>query len=158
MSPDADARSDGSGAVRRKDGDGIDNIEAQFSMLYESYRIRVKRRAAAIDPALQPAGYRTLLTLVDRGPIGASALAERLGFDKSVISRQLRQLEELGLVTRDRDADDGRAIVVRATPSAVSRVEALNRSNRDEFRTRLSAWSEADLGELGRLLAKLDHA
>lgn len=142
-----------------EDGDGVKNaigdIEVQFALLADRYRQRVRGRAAEIDEHLQPSGYRALKVLVDFGPTGASAIADRLGTDRSVVSRQLRQLADLGLIVKDRDATDGRAVVVRATPEAVARMEAMNRSGRDRFRSRLGAWSQRDLAEFGRLLAKL---
>lgn len=78
-----------------------------------------------------------------------------LGFDKSVLSRQLHQLQDLGLVTRAPDLEDGRAVILSATPDAISRIRAVRGSQRDEFRHRLSQWAETDLDSLSRLLGDL---
>lgn len=133
----------------------IDRLERQFGFLFDSYRQRIRQRSGDLDPALQPAGYRTVFTLVVDGPMGASPLADLLGFDKSVLSRQLHQLVDLGLVSKAQDPADGRAVIISATPAAIERVEAIRSVDRDEFRARLAAWDRHDLSEFARLLAKL---
>ncbi len=133
----------------------IDTLERQFAALYNAYRQQMRQRSDDIDPALQPSGYRTLVELVVGGPTGARDLAEALGFDKSVLSRQLHQLEELGLVSRSTDPTDRRAIIVAATADAIERMERTRSTARDEFRGALSRWSEHDLDELARLLRQL---
>jgi DNA-binding MarR family transcriptional regulator len=133
----------------------VDRIELQIMMLVDATRARRRQQAAELDPALQPTGFRTLLALVMSGPAGAGALADRLGYDKSVLSRQLHQLELLGLVSRDSDPADRRGIVVSATPEAVARVHAMQNDARDAFRRDLSEWSAQDLRDLSRLLGRL---
>ena len=139
---------DGSGAA-------IDDIEQQFAILSDAYRVRLRQQAAELDPSLQPAGYRILLELVLGGPLGAGALAEQIGFDKSALSRQLHQLEELGLVAREPDPADRRGVVIRPTDTAVERVRAVRSDLRDEFRRGLTAWPIEDLEDLSRLLGQL---
>ncbi|MBT2504130.1 MarR family winged helix-turn-helix transcriptional regulator [Curtobacterium sp. ISL-83] len=133
----------------------VDRIEQQFAAFFDGYRQRLRQQAAQLDPALQPSGYRTLFELVIGGPVGAGALAERLGFDKSVLSRQLHQLDDLGFVSREPDPSDRRAVVISATPDAVVRINQMRTDARDAFRGELSGWPEQDLDDLSRLLAKL---
>ncbi|KQQ28500.1 MULTISPECIES: MarR family winged helix-turn-helix transcriptional regulator [unclassified Frondihabitans] len=139
-------------------GAEADRLEQQFGLLFDAYRQRLRQRATEIDPSLQPSGYRTIVTLINLGPTGATHLADALGFDKSVLSRQLHQLELLELVTREQDPADRRAVIIHATPVAVARVEALKTLERDEFRDRLSQWEASELSDLIRLLAKLNEA
>ena len=146
------ARGDGpSGGVEAR----LEALERQFALLFSLYRTRLRQQAADVDPALQPSGFRTLQELVNGGPVGAGELAESLGFDKSVLSRQLRQLETLGLVSRGQDPDDRRAVVISPTEDAVARMERIRSDARDEFRANLTEWSTHDLDELARLLANL---
>lgn len=133
----------------------IDRLERQFGALFDAYRQRLRQRSSDLDPGVQPSGYRTVFTLVVEGPMGASPLADTLGFDKSVLSRQLHQLEALGLVSRAQDPADRRAVIISATPAAVTRVQAIRSIDRDEFRSKLAAWDSSDLSDLVRLLAKL---
>jgi DNA-binding MarR family transcriptional regulator len=133
----------------------VDRLEEEFVILFEAYRLRARDYAARIDPRLQPSGFRTLSVLIHQGSCGAKSLADTLGYDKSVLSRQLHQLEELGLVERAHDPNDGRAVVLTATPAAVAKVEALRATERGDFRMRLMAWDPTDLRELVRLLGAL---
>jgi DNA-binding MarR family transcriptional regulator len=135
--------------------DRLDQLEQQFATLFDAYRQRIRQQAALIDPALQPSGYRTLLALITNGPSKAGTLAETLGCDKSVLSRQIHQLQDLGLVLRAPDEDDGRAVILSATSHAISQIELVRASRRDEFRTRLAQWCETDLATLNRLLGEL---
>ena len=131
----------------------IVDVERQFMALSASFRQTMREQAAQM--ALQPAGYRVLVEIVTTGSSGASELAETLGFDKGALSRQLSVLESIGLVTRERDPMDGRAVVIRATPDAVARVRQIRNDARDAFHERLATWPPHDLEELVRLLGNL---
>jgi DNA-binding MarR family transcriptional regulator/GNAT superfamily N-acetyltransferase len=93
---------------------------------------------------------RLLYELGERGPATAAALALALETDPAQVSRGVGRLERAGLVTRTRDASDGRA--QRLSPTAKGRREfvKLDRLSRDrtgalvtplgaEPRTRLAA-------------------
>ncbi|WP_420368736.1 MarR family winged helix-turn-helix transcriptional regulator [Curtobacterium sp. L1-20] len=149
--PDRVVRDAGADVV----GAALDGIEQQFAILSDAYRLRLRQQASELDPALQPAGYRILLELVLGGPLGAGTLAEQIGFDKSALSRQLHQLEDLGLVAREPDPADRRGVVISATATAVERVRAVRSELRDEFRRGLAAWPVQDLEDLSRLLGQL---
>ena len=70
------------------------------------------------------------------------------------VSRQVRQLEDLGLVQRSQDPVDGRAIILEVTPSGL---DALQRM-RDEWRRTvaeiLEPWPAKDREILGELLER----
>ncbi len=73
------------------------------------------------------AGYK-LLTFIDRaGSASAHELAERFEMDKSVVSRQVRMLEELGLIASVPDERDGRLRVLTATPAACTALTDVRR-------------------------------
>lgn len=133
----------------------IDALERQFAMLFSAYRTRIRQQATEVDPALKPSGFRALQELVAGGPMGAGVLAESLGFDKSVLSRLLHELESLGLVSRGQDPADRRAVIISPTDRAVERMEAIRNGARDEFRSNLAEWPDHDLDELARLLVNL---
>lgn len=148
------------GAVRRLSvgpadediAERVDRVERQFAQLFDGYRNRMRVQAAAFEPPLQPSAYRTLFEVVVSGPVGAGVLADRIGFDRSVLSRQLHQLEELGLVERSPDPTDRRSVVVTATVDAVASIERNRTVARDDFRRNLAAWPVTDLDDLSRLL------
>jgi DNA-binding MarR family transcriptional regulator len=129
------------------------SIERQFMAILARSRHGLREQAAQMD--LQPAGYRVLVELVAVGSSGAGELAEALGIDKGALSRQFSHLESLGLITRERDVEDRRAVVISATPDAIRRIQQIRDSARSAFRERLASWPDHDLEELARLLAAL---
>lgn len=132
--------------------------EAEEQMLELGSNLRGALRAAAtrIDPALQPFGLKILRTLRRNGPTHASALAELLDVDRSVISRQARLLEDLGLLELAADPADGRARFLAATPLAVERMSTVPGADTSFISTRLAGWSEAELRQFAGFLARLN--
>lgn len=133
----------------------LDRLEAQLATLYAVLKQRARLRAADFSPALQPAAFQTLAVVLQLGPANPKLLAEVLGFDRSVLSRQLHQLLQLGLVQRRPDPLDGRAAVISITDDARERLQRVTSEARDSFRDRLAGWRDDELDELARLLAKL---
>jgi len=99
------------------------------------------------------------------GEIRCSALAEHMGLDTSVVSRQLSLLEAMGMISRRPDPQDGRAWLSQVTPEG-SRVLIEMRDRRLQVVERaLSDWDEEAaqslLLQLRRLeadLTKIDHS
>lgn len=131
-------------------------VEEEMLELAAYVRGTIREAATRIDPALQPFGLKILRMLRRCGPTHASALAESLAVDRSVISRQARLLEELGLLELTADPADGRARFLAATPLAVERMSAVPGSDKTFISARLAGWPEADLTQFARLLARLN--
>lgn len=131
-------------------------LEREFGVMFGKVRAQIRDRAARVHPELSPAGYNLLAMLVRSGPQHAGALAAALDADKSMISRIVRQLAELGLVERQADPSDGRAAFVVATGIAVERVEALRSERRGQLRDVLAGWPATDVRQLTALLARLN--
>lgn len=135
--------------------EAIADVEGQLSALFNRVRSNWRDYAASVHPELQPAGYKILGHLVRQGPAHAGVLAEQLHTDKSVISRQVRLMEQLGLVESTADASDGRARVLVATPLAVEKVTAIRRTNQAKFYELLRTWPEDDIRKFAELLGRL---
>jgi DNA-binding MarR family transcriptional regulator len=54
-----------------------------------------------------------LLLLTDEAPLSQQALADRLHLEKSTVSRLIKDLEQRGWVTRERDQEDTRMLQLR---------------------------------------------
>ncbi len=72
-------------------------------------------------PLLEPLGltysqYLVMLVLWRADPMHVGDLARRLHLDSGTITPLLQRMEKTGLLTRTRDADDERCVVVRLTP------------------------------------------
>lgn len=133
-------------------------VEEQFAVLFSGVKTRMRGRAARVHPDLQPAAYMVLNALVRLGRLHAGALAETLGMDKSVVSRQARSLEDLGLLERQSDQEDGRATYFAATPVAVEKVTKVHLADQAMLHERLHDWPVSELVVLSRLLGQLTSA
>ena len=123
-------------------------------------RIRrvIHERSRAVHPDLQPAPYLLLSWLAQHGPLRASVVAEQFGIDKGAISRQVQHLEELGLLDRAPDPDDGRATLLAASAAAVERLSLMHDERRQWLDQRLGDWSDADLTTFVTLLGRYNVA
>jgi DNA-binding MarR family transcriptional regulator len=131
-------------------------VEAQMSVLGQ--RIRAVTRAAAltIDPALPPFGLKVLRLLKRNGPTHAGVVADQLDVDRSVVSRQAKQLEELGLLEFRTDEKDGRARFLALTPRAIERMAELGWGDRTPLFETLASWSTEDLLQFARYIERLN--
>jgi DNA-binding MarR family transcriptional regulator len=134
------------------------DVEEQMMELGAYVRSAMRESATRIDPALQPFGLKILRLLRRCGPTHASAVAEQLDVDRSVISRQARLLEELGLLELAADPADGRARFLAVTPLAVEKMSTVFGGDRTFIHAKLAGWPEDELLEFARLLAKLNAA
>ena len=94
--------------------------------------------------------------LEEAGQQRATELAAYFGVGKATMSRQLRALDELGLVTREPDPADGRASLVRLTEEGLLRFRRVRDARRDRYMSKLAGWDRGEVAELARLLHQLN--
>ena len=138
----------------------LGRLEQEVGVLIRRVKRVIGERARAVHPDLQPASYLMLTFLATEGPQRSSVMSERFNVDKGAISRQVQHLCELGLLVRNPDPVDGRAMLISATPDAVRRMDAVDRDRRRWLEEQLADWSEDDLRtfveDLGRYNKALD--
>ncbi|WP_228511725.1 MarR family winged helix-turn-helix transcriptional regulator [Clavibacter sp. VKM Ac-2872] len=134
---------------------GIAEVEEQMTALAGRIRTTTREAAAAIHPELPPIGYKMLRVIRRCGSAHASAVADQLGVDRSVVSRQLRQLQDLGLVEVGGDAQDGRVRVLALTPAGLAGIDADDMQGSRLIRG-LGEWTRADLDAFAGYLARLN--
>jgi DNA-binding MarR family transcriptional regulator len=133
-------------------------VEDSISTLARKLHLIVRNAATAVDPSLQPVSYRLLRTIQRCGTVQASVAADMLVVDRSVISRQVRQLEELGLVETRTDPDDGRARILALTDEGTRRMLSVNPTNRTIMHGLLSSWSAKELESFAAQVERLNEA
>jgi DNA-binding MarR family transcriptional regulator len=111
-------------------------------------------RAGAGFP-LDRAAYPVLRGIAECGPVRLSDLAPRLGVQVSTASRQVKELEQAGLVERTVDPSDGRASMLALAPAGKDALKKLRESWRRALVEVLQDWPEADRAALGALLTRL---
>ncbi|TFD85435.1 MarR family transcriptional regulator [Cryobacterium lactosi] len=136
--------------------EALAEVEEQMMQLAAYVRGAMRDTALRIDPALQPFGLKILRMLRRCGPTHASAVAEALEVDRSVISRQARLLEDLGLLELAADPADGRAKYLAATPLAIEKMAAVPGGDKSLLHGRLAGWPEADLHNFALMLKRLN--
>lgn len=140
------------------DEDVLALLEREVTVLLrraERVRLGAAERAGS---SLDRSGYLLLLVLSEMGPVGVTALAQRLALDASTITRQIARLVETGLVIREPDPDDRRAVRHRLTPSGRRELGHLRDARRQLFSELLDDWSDDDRERFARLLVRFNEA
>ncbi|MEU2107830.1 MarR family transcriptional regulator [Streptomyces sp. NPDC019507] len=144
-------------------GSGVDQEVHEFLALERELAVFLRRARASsgemareVHPELEPAAYGLLVRLEESGAQRATDLAGYFGVGKATMSRQLRALEELGLVVREPDPADGRASLVRLTDEGLTRFRAVRKARRDRYVRKLAGWDRGEVAELARLLHQLN--
>ena len=93
---------------------------------------------------LGPAHTGVLSIIGECSPMRASALAAKLGIGPSALSRQLADLEQLGLVVRTPDPHDGRASLLTLSGTGRTCLTDAHERRAETLRTLLSDWTESE--------------
>jgi DNA-binding MarR family transcriptional regulator len=136
----------------------LGRLEQEVGVLIRRVKRVIGERARAVHPDLQPASYLMLTYLATEGPQRSSVMSDRFNVDKGAISRQVQHLCELGLLVREPDPVDGRAMLISASPDAVRRMQAVDHERRRWLEGQLADWSEDDLREFVSALARYNAA
>ncbi|MGA4840927.1 MarR family winged helix-turn-helix transcriptional regulator [Streptomyces sp. G45] len=116
----------------------------------------VKRGLARSLPHDCPAGSAAVLTLLGRyGEMRMSRLAELLAVDMSVTSRHVAHVADRGWIERSPDPADRRSRILRLTPAGERQIEVLSDATTRLLAERMSDWSDAEVGQLITLMARL---
>jgi DNA-binding MarR family transcriptional regulator len=152
----ADAASRTESAPQSEADEALLAVEAQMSVLGQRIRTVTREAALRIDPALPPFGLKVLRLLMRNGPTHASVVADQLDVDRSIISRQAKQLEELGLLEFRTDENDGRARFLALTPRAIERITEVGWGDRTPLFQTLASWPAEDLRQFARYIERLN--
>ena len=141
-------------------GSGVDHaflaLERELAVFLRRARANSGEMARELHPELEPAAYGLLVRLESAGRQRATDLAAYFGLGKATVSRQLRALEDLGLVAREPDPADGRAFLVHLTDEGLARYRSARDARRDRYVRKLADWDRNEVAELARLLHHLN--
>lgn len=136
----------------------VSEVEKQFTTMVIQARKNTRNRAVAVHPELQPHGFRVLMALAKEGPQNQGLLAETTGSDKTVMSRTVKHLECLNLISRSADPRDGRAQLVSLTEDARTRLQASLAQSRRTLHDKLCQWDLDEVERFAGLLTKLNES
>ncbi|WP_416223418.1 MarR family winged helix-turn-helix transcriptional regulator [Streptomyces hygroscopicus] len=133
------------------------SLERELTVFLRRARASQGEMAREVHPDLESAAYGLLVRLDECGRQRATELASYIGVGKATMSRQLRALEELGLVAREPDPADGRAWLVHLTEEGRGRVGRVRDARRNRYVSQLAHWDPREVAELARLLHQLNR-
>jgi DNA-binding MarR family transcriptional regulator len=100
---------------------------------------------------------RLLRTIAATEPVRPSELAAHLDVHQSLITRQIRELEDEGKVAASADPKDGRAFVVGLTDLGREQVAELTEVGIQRFMGFVRGWEAEEVREFTRLLSKFQE-
>ena len=118
------------------------------------------RSRAALNEALRPLGLNArgltvMLALPMYGPVSQRDLIERIGIDKSTMVRIIDELQDGGLVSRERSPHDRRAYTIVLTRRGEQVVEEARRIAVRVGEELFGSFTEAERDRLVDLLRRL---
>jgi DNA-binding MarR family transcriptional regulator len=143
------------GETREARTDAVRALEAEFGELISRMRRVLADNAQRVSPGMLPGAYKVFTTIVRRESVTLSNLADSLMADKGQISRTVRELEELGLITRTPDPADGRSSLLSPTAEGLERLAVARAPQESVLLDTLEDWSVDEIRDLTRLLHAL---
>jgi DNA-binding MarR family transcriptional regulator len=130
-------------------------LVAELELLFSSL---ARTGTALADGALTTTQRLALIELVDAGPVRLGALAERIGASGPTLSRAIDGLVEIGIVERQADPRDRRAVLHSATAQGRAWVERRRGEVASALDEALAALTHADRARLLALIGRLNSA
>lgn len=103
----------------------------------------------------EPAGAFVLVRLHAMGPVRLTDLAREIGLDPSSVSRQVTALERAGLVDREKDPTDQRALHLVLSERGEQAVRALAAARAEALATLTPGWTTDEIDDLTSRLTRL---
>ena len=131
-------------------------LEQQLTVLARRLSRPVRVHGPSGWTLLDRPAYQALWRIVEEGPLRPTALSGLLDVDLSVVSRQIRSLEDGGFVSRTPDPADARATLISATTTGREAFEAIAQRRTEVLAEVLVDWPEQDVAEFGRMLTRFN--
>lgn len=122
-----------------------------FLLMQAGRRLSTRHPEDRVDPSSFPLAKQ----LMGVDAMRVSDLAAAIGLDTSTVSRQIKQLESVGILERTPDPADGRASLVRLTESGRTTMQAAFQRRFRRIQAVLEPWSDKDRALLQSLLTRL---
>jgi len=116
------------------------------------------RSIAAAPVDVTVAQHRVLVLLAAHGPQSVGQIAEQLGVNPSNATRHCDRLQKLGLLARNRSAEDGRVVQIALTTEGRALLDAVTRHRRDALAEVVQRLPERERGAVLTALRRLNAA
>lgn len=131
-------------------------VEHELFLLLRRAHANANAVATRVHPDLDAAAYPLLVHIAMAPGVRSSELADHVGVGRATISRQVRRLEDLGLLSRRPDPEDSRGQQLELTAEGVRRLEEAQEARRAWLRDALSSWDEDEIADLANSLQRLN--
>jgi DNA-binding MarR family transcriptional regulator len=131
-------------------------LEQQLMLLARRMAKPIRLNGPSGYTVLDRPAYQCLWRVVDEGPLRITTLAGLLEVDLSVVSRQVRALQDVGFVQRTADPADARAALVSATDAGLTAFRTTQQQRTEVLGEVLGDWDEKDRAEFVRLLGRFN--
>lgn len=131
-------------------------VEHELGVLFRRAHALSAHIGRRVHPELEPGAYGLLVRIDRVAPVRPSDLAAYVGVGKATISRQVKVLDELGLVGREPDPLDRRAHLLVLTEEGRQRLGRARGARRRQLHALLAAWPEEDVRLLARMLRRFN--
>ena len=125
-------------------------VVALFTLMAKVDRARHERRAASDLSLLQ--------VIAAGGAMRPGEIAARQHVHQSLVTRQIRDLEDAGHVSVADDPNDGRSYLVALTPAGFDELDRLTKVGLQRFALFVSDWDPEQVRTLAELLEKLQSS
>jgi DNA-binding MarR family transcriptional regulator len=131
-------------------------LELQLAITARRLSKPVRLHGPSGFTVLDRPAYQALWRIYDEGPLRPTRLAGLLEVDLSVVSRQVRALEDVGFVQREADPADARAALVSATQAGREAFERTKQQRTEVLDEVLSGWPPEERETFVRLLSRFN--
>jgi DNA-binding MarR family transcriptional regulator len=138
--------------------DGYSRIEHELAILLRRAQANSGDLSFEVHLDLQASAYALLARLQDLGDARAADLRDYFGIDKGALSRQLKLLEDLQLITRQTDSGDRRCRRLSLTADGQRQLAKVRSARHRLIRAELSGWASDDVETFGDLLRRFNSA
>lgn len=136
--------------------DEIDELGELFSRVSRRFR---RATLTALEPSgINPHQARALRMVIRHGPLRPSQLTQILGIALRSTTQVVDDLEQLGLLVREPDPADRRAVLISASPAGIARAEQIRTIRGHQSQQLLGVLDANDRAELRRILLLLEAA
>ncbi|MEU1286345.1 MarR family transcriptional regulator [Kitasatospora sp. NPDC005856] len=138
------------------DEDALVAVEREVALMFRRGRARVAELSRRVHPGLEGMAYSLLGYIEQAGPVRVTDAGAHFSIGKATVSRQIRTLEELGLVARETDPLDRRSALVSLTEDGRRRYLAAHDARMRRVREVMGGWSPQDVDRFAELLHRFN--
>lgn len=137
----------------------IDGVRPPTELLRDFTQLsrRFERKIEAMT-AVNPTDRVVMETLIQRGPLSPSELAESARITPAAMTASIDRLIEMGHVHRDNHPTDRRKVVVTASPKSVALIMSELRSMVTDVNDVLTSYSPQELATITEFLTAVNAA